>query len=311
MNDPFDDVDFDVNGIVNELDDGRSSVADEGVGLGQIRNPVPQRGYKDPLQAEFDHLDAAARTAAVRDEFYQMVEAHLARVKQVNVEAGYVGNPPSATRQSLGGRAMLTSDDIIVQSSVARWEGTDAETGPVTITVGLRNPLIVNTLVVRPFAYIRWGAYGANFEVEIDIGTGRQLTVNASMIEVIVALDALTANNAAQVQMLANLSFKPMVRTSPLIRTRYIDSATQNTANNIVVPPFAIGILPIQMADIATPGVVQLDFVDSAGTTRYSLTIPNGSQTAMIPLTSDIVRVVATSTAATTQHVRIPFQLAI
>lgn len=304
---PFDDVDF--NGIVHELDDGRALIADEGVGLGQIRNPRPPRGYQDPLQAEFDHLDNAARTSPVRDEFYHMAEAHLARVKDVNDEARYVGNPPSATRQPLGGRATLTSDLVIARAPVLRWEGTDAETGPVTITLGIQNPLVVNTLVVRPFVYIRWGAYGANFEAEVDIGRGRQLTVNASMIEVDVALEALTAANIAQVVMQGNLSFKPMVRTSPLIRTRYLDSMVQNTAVNVVVPPFAVGLLPVQMVD--TAGVLTLDFYDTAGTLRYTLSVPNGSQTALIPLGGDIVRVTVTSTAATTQHVRLMFELAI
>lgn len=299
--------------IANELSDGESVVSDNESLQTEILSPVVQPGYQDDIQAEFAHLrrgvERAGRNGS-RDEFYGLIEARNERAKSIVDAAGFIGNPPSAVGQVLGGQATLTSDLVISSRAVARWQGSDAETTPVAITLGMVTPLLPGgTAVVRPFAYVRWGAYGFNYVAEVDIGLGRQLCVNASMVEVEVALDALTAANAAQANIAATLSFRAPVRTSPLIRTRYLDSVAQNVAQTVVIPPFAVGLLPVQMVD--TSGVLTLDFYDSSNTLRYTLSVPNGTQTAMIPLTGDIVRLIVTSTAATTQHIRLPFQLSI
>lgn len=299
-------IDFD--SIVQELDeDGRSFVENGAAGMPEILNPVYPHRYQDPLQAELERLHRAAQKSGVNDEFYHMLEAHLDRVRKANSDAREVGNPPSATNQNLGGNVALTSDVVIVSKALASWTGTDAESGPVTVTLGVITPLAVITVAVRPFAYVRWGSYGVNFNAEIDIGTGRQFTVNASMIEVEGALDALSASNTAQANLAASLSFRPMVRTSSLIRTKYADSLAQNGTSTITVPPFAVGVLPVQMSD--TAGQVQLDFYDTSNTIRYSILITNGSQVTPIPLTSDIVKVVLTNKTALTQQVRVPFEL--
>ena len=308
----FDDFDFD--GAMQELDDRQHLTEDIDNGMVQVRSPEQPAGYRDPLMAEFDTLRAAARRAGVSDEFYQLVEAKLSRNQQQNAEAGFVGNPPSASGQILGNNVSLTSDLVIAIKPLVRWQGLETETMPVTAQIGLVTPLANNgSLVVRPFVYVRFGTYGRNHLAEVDVGTGRQFTVNASMIEIEAALEAEATANAAQVNIGGCLSFRPAMRTSPLIRTRYIDSQAQGagSAVTVTVPPFAVGLLPVQMSDGATPGVVQLDFLDSANVIRYSLTIPNGSQTASIPLTGDIVQIKVTTTSVTTQHVRLPFELSI
>lgn len=318
--DDFDDLDD----IVREIADGNMNrsailtdesdiaVVDNDLGINEIRNLLQPRGYRDPMQAEFDRLNQAAERAGVKDELYQLLEARLAKGREDSAEAGFVGNPPSAARQVLGGSQILTSSIEIVSKSLCRYEGKDSETLPVVVTLAPSPQIGVNgTNVIRPFAYIRWGTYGMNWTAEVDFGTGRQFVVNASTVEVEGALEALSAANGQQINLGANLSFHAPMRTSPLIRTRYLDSCVQNVARDVAVPPFASGLLPVQMADSSTPGSLTLDFKDSAGTTRYSLVVPNGSQTASIPLTGDIVRVTVTSTAATTQHVRLPFELAL
>ncbi|MES2179849.1 MAG: hypothetical protein V4550_18455 [Gemmatimonadota bacterium] len=312
----FEDDDFDdsspFDDIAQELDDGRSFVKEDEALQPEILDPIKPSGYIDPLQDDIERFATAEKNAAVKDEFYQHVEAEIERIRRINAASASIGNPPSATGKSpaLGSNASLTSDIVIVQDSVARWQGEDHETGPVTVTIGLVTPLVSTAgAVVRPFAIVHWGSYGNNFTAEIDIGTGRQFTINASMIEVLVALDALTASNTAQANMCANLSFRDMVRTSPLIRTRYIDSQAQNVPASIVVPPFASGILPVQMSDPG--GSVQIDFIDTSNTIRYTLNIGNGTQISTIPLTSDIVKLNVTTTTMTTQHVRLPFELSI
>ncbi len=301
MSDVFDE-------IVSELQDGHSFIAEDEADVVQIRNVVPDRGYQDPLQREILRMEKGARDAGTHDEFYAQVEAQLSRMKEIVEQAGYVGNPPSAVGQPLGGNARLTSNTTINQKSVARWQGSDGEVCPVTVNAGLVTPLLPGgSNVVRPFIYVHWGAFGFNFVAEVDIGMGRQFTVNASMVEVAVALEALTAANAAEANMAATLSFKAPMRTSSLIRTRYVDSIVQNTPQTVVIPPFAVGLLPIQMSDAS--GVVTLDFYDSSNTLRYTLSVQNGTQVAPIPLTGDIIRLIVTSTAATTQHIRLPFEL--
>ena len=303
----FDEIDFD--GLITELDDRRGLVEDGLAGMPEIRNPVAPAGYTDPLQADLERLRAAARKAGVNDEFYHLVEEQLARMRELNAQMGFVGNPPSATGKRLGGNVTLTSGLVIASAPVLRWQGNDNETLPCTITLGPVTPLAVGSSVIRPFAYLRWGTYGMNYTAEVDIGTGRQLTVNASMVEVEMALEALSAANTAQANLAAVLSFRPMIRTSPLIRTRYIDSLVQTGTATITVPPFAVGLLPVQMTD--TSGLITLAFYDTSGTIRYSLSVNNGSQVVSIPLSGDIVQIIVTNTTATTQHIRLPFELSI
>ncbi len=306
--------DDDFEQMVQELDDNSSFLSVDEALQPEISNRIPPAGYIDPLQSEIERFQTAGQKARVKDEFYQHVEAEAERIRRINEVQAAMGNPPSATGKSpaLGSDVILTPRTEIVQDSVARWQGEDWETGPVTVTLGLVTPLVatVGGGAVRPFAYIRWGSYGNNYTAEVDIGTGRQFTVNASMIEVAVALDALAASSASQAHLSAFLSFRAMVRTSPLIRTRYLDSLAQNVASAaVVVPPYATGLLPVQMSD--TSGSVQIDFYDTSNTIRYSLIIGSGTQISTIPLTSDIVKLVVTSTTATTQHVRLPFELSL
>lgn len=305
MSDVFDE-------IVSELQDGHTFTTEDEANVVQIRNVVPDRGYQDPLQREILRMEKGARDAGTNDEFYAQVEAQISRMKEIVKQAGYVGNPPSAVGQPLGGNAALTSDVVINQKSVARWQGSDGEVCPVTVNLGLVTPLLPGgTLVVRPFAYIHWGAHGFNYVAEVDIGMGRQFTINASMVDVAVALEGLATANAAQANMAVTLSFRAPMRTSPLIRTRYIDSLAQSATSTVVVPPFAVGLLPVMMSDTATPGIVRLDFYDSSDVIRYALLITNGEQTGVIPLTGDINKIVVTNTTATTQHIRLPFELSI
>lgn len=303
--DPFGD-------IVGELDDGVHVVESEN-GLGQIRDPIVQTVYQDDLQVEIARLRRAARESGVNDEFYQLLEAKIEQMQETYRATAFVGNPPSAADKVLGGNAVLTPDVVVVQRSVARWQGKDAENGPVTVVAAPVTPIAVsstpNNDTLRPFIYVRFGVYGMNFTAEVDIGTGRQLTVNASMIEVEVALDAIGAATSARANLGAFLSFKAPMRANSLIRTRYIDAAAMSVPQTITVPPFSIGILPVQQDD--TSGSVQLDFYDSSNNIRYSLIINNGAQVTPIPLTGDIVKIVVTNLTANAQDIRIPFELAI
>jgi hypothetical protein len=129
------------------------------------------------------------------------------------------------------------------------------------------------------------------------------------MVQVDAALDAVTTSDPANINIQGALSFRPMIRTAPLIRSRYLDSMVQNVAQTVVIPPFATGILPVQMSSLT--GIVQLDFYDTTNTIRYSLQVSNAAQVTPIPLTTDMVKLVVTSTQAATQHVRLPFELSI
>lgn len=299
-----DDVDFDaIADELVEVDVERERV------VPRIVVPEVRHEYQDTIAHEYDVLRQGVRSAGLPDEFYQLLETRLKRLEAINNEVAQVGNPRSAAGQRLGGTAILTSDVTVVSQPVVRWQGKDEETGPVVITAGPVTPIAVSGEIVRPFLYVKWGTFGASFEAEVDIGTGRQFVVNASMVEVDVALDALAASNVAQANLGANLSFKALARTAHLIRTKYIDDLAQNASVLVTPPPFSVGLLPVQMSDVA--GQIQVDFYDSSNTIRYTLLINNGSQVTPIPLSGDIAKIVVTNKTVNTQQVRLPFQLSI
>ncbi len=307
--DPFDDV-------IDESEafgDVRVPLIDNDGGVyPQIENRIRQGRYKDEL---LDLMEKFTKANNITDdEFYTIMEGRKARLDQANQYAKQVGNPPTTGRTNFGGSWSPTPGSTVNLRTMAEWAAdSDHENMPITITAGVVTPLKVNgATALRPYMVVNWGCFNTFPNVEVDIGRGVQLTVCGSSCSIDIGLDALSAadsTNAAQ--LFAFIGFKPMVRTSPLIRTKYIDSLAQNATSTVQIPPFAVGLLPIQMADVATPGKVQLDFYDSSTTIVYSLTINNGTQVSPIPLTSDVVQVIVTNKTATTQNIRLPFQLAI
>lgn len=320
--------DFDDEVILNELGHGvhaldgitrpgHTVLDDSDIVYPQFENAYVKRSpYRDPLRAEMERYAQAAEGTGSDDEFYQLLEARRERIKERNKAGRQVGNPPSAIEKRLGGNVVLTPDVGIVQKPVVLWEADDdGETGPVTVTLGLVNPLGIETQAtssIRPFAYLNWGTYGFFQQAEVDVGRGCQLTINASVVAIALALDgdtgALDAQNPANLA--AFLSFRQCVRTAALIRTRYIDGLALSASQTVTVPPFCNNLLPVQMSD-SPGGSLLLNFLDSKNAIRYALTITNGSQVAPIPLTSDIVSVQVTNQTANTQSVRLPFELSI
>jgi hypothetical protein len=316
MSDPFDDLRLDEDPFFADVRDPLL-VSPDGI-YPQIENVLLERNpYRDPFAGEMERYTRAGETpGGASDEFYQMLEARRERIKERNKGGKQVGNPPSAVEKRLGGNVTLTPDSNLVSKPVFLWEADDdAETGPCTVTFGMvTSPGIESGAVsaLRPFAELFWGTYGNFLKAEVDIGRGTQLTVNASVVGVDLGLDAISVADATNpVNMSAFLSFRQCVRTAKLMRTKYIDSQATGAGNavKITVPPFANFVLPVQMSDLN--GVVQFDAIDSSGTIRFSLSINNGIQITPIPLTADIVQIKITTTSATTQHVRVPFELSI
>jgi hypothetical protein len=171
--------------------------------------------------------------------------AHSAGLKQQAIQtvAPFVRiNPETASRALLGGRATVNPGQDPVQ--VINWVGEDVEACAVTITL---QPLIVfgtsgasSPATIQGFARISWGSRDGVQTVDVDVGSGCQLTVVASVVYVSVGQQPLTGLLlGGPLTLSASLGFFTCTRTEPLTYTNYVDNAATNQIDTFARPAFA------------------------------------------------------------------------
>jgi len=105
------------------------------------------------------------------------------------------------------------------------------------------------------------------------------------------------------------LSFYPVIRTTPVTRTKYIDFIAA-IAVNVVVPAFAKNV-SVWRGGVSTVALT-LDFKDTAGNVLYTFLLAAGSSmTDPIPLSDDVASIDVTKTAGADNafDVRLIFEL--
>jgi len=138
-------------------------------------------------------------------------------------------NPPSAYRALLGGKALCSPGQAPVE--VINWVGDDVEATPVTITVSpypaiYRGPAVAAlTQTGFGFARIQWGTRDSLHTVDVDVGSGFQVTIAASVVYVSVFLDPLSKLlDNTKFGISASLGFFTGNRTRPLTYTDIFES---------------------------------------------------------------------------------------
>lgn len=146
--------------------------------------------------------------------------------------------PPSVMSALLGKQVAVKNDGVRVPC--ARWEGENAESQAVTVTVGPIEALVGDlgpTLI--PTAHLRWGTRDFSVSADVDIGQGFQLTLNCSSIYLDLSSPLVAGDPAATLQMTGMLSFQPCVRTSPMTKTEIFTLSNGTTSSRLNIPKFA------------------------------------------------------------------------
>lgn len=187
-------------------------------------------------------------------------------------------NPPSILSggSSLGNYQIVSSGED--PKDVANWAGEDAETTCVSCTFAPVEYLtqVSGSTSFRPFGTVRFGNRGFSAFAEVDVGLGVQFTVSASQVRLQVGMDpvsaALTIPGTMKLTGMVS-GFKPIVRTAPITRTRYIDDVTGGTSVTVSIPPFSKEVWVYRTTTSAAMTVVVLD---EATTPIYSVALAGG-----------------------------------
>lgn len=217
---------------------------------------VADRLLRGPLQ-HVDSLEAKALIMRHRDA------AQDATAPRQNV------NPPSAANAVIGNQA--TPDARFPPIEVARWSGEDSEATNFTITAGFTKPPGNNAnngnVTNNTFLVIQWGVRAYTFNMEVDIGTGVELTLTGSFCIVQVATDPGIAENVS-LPLIAGIAFRQGNRTTSLTRTKrnYAGGAA-----SVTIPPFAkkFFVVPTNSANTVTISLQEPD-----GTVVSGFTVP-------------------------------------
>jgi hypothetical protein len=184
---------------------------------------------------------------------------------------------------------------------VANWVGEDSiESVPITCLFSPVQQQFGSTVsALRPFGVVDFGNVGYLNRVYVDIGQGCQFTIGCSRALLSVGLDPVAGVTAAQaMQLSAALSFNPIVRTTHLTRTVYLDQLTGTTAK-VNRPPFAQSVI-FQRADPTVS--VNLNFIDSVGTKIMEFDLAaNAFMSDAVQLPSDCAEIDVVRTGNNTQ----------
>lgn len=291
--------------IVDELEDAPSDFD----ALVRRRNRLLQETGGDELAME------ALMQQHERSQLSQGSPAPASATKGVLGSSALVAASLSdAAPQVYGGISIapargVTKDVQTVQ--VASWNAdNDFETRPVTIMFqNIVTALGATTGGLRPFGLVQVGTRDSSAPIYVDIARGCMFTIAASNVAVFVGLDPVAASNANrnQMQLAGMISFMPVVRTTPIYRTVYLDYLAGTTLS-VNVPPFANRVWLVR-DNIATVAV-SLDFRDSNLVEIYQHTLAAGAQmTTPIPLSSDVAVIDVTKTAGNSSEARLIFEL--
>ena len=218
-------------------------------------------------------------------------------------------NPASLDRGNLG-QSVLLKPGISPATSVfldgdpqmvAFWPGDDREACPVTVTAAPQLPY--STSIVRAVANIKWGCHGAKFEALVDIGSGFELSINASNVYLSLYLEGgdFTGSTPASMgeQIVAGaIGFQQASHQQAVVRSV---RSIGNVAGTFTAlrPAFATSLLSFERGD--TGGPTTLNFLDQNGTTIFIRTYPAATYVGSpISLTSEIAAVRVTNGGAAT-----------
>lgn len=163
-------------------------------------------------------------------------------------------NPSSADRGTLGNQITALPNQDTARAGelvqVVNWPGDDREVCPVTVTLSpLELPEVTGFSTVgtiRPVARIQWGTRNAQFEVDVDIGTGITFTFNASSVYVSVYLDE---GSDTPCVLQGSLGFWAATPHNPPIRTAYLDNIGSGATEQKPRPKFGNRIVAFDRSD--------------------------------------------------------------
>ncbi len=270
----------------------------------EVFEPAEDSPYEDDFVALMRDLDKSqwGPNGELLDDFDHKFQFHQLHQEEQIQQAPHARiTPPSVYRGILGGQA--TVDPVINAGQVIRvayWQD-DTEVLPVSVMFA---PLVTGTTpppsaaapgnVTRAFVRLEFGSRGAVVTVDVDCGTGGQLTLPASSITLSVGLDS---GSGAPFTLAAAIGFFPIVRTTVLTRTNYLQFvAAPITVNR---PSFASGVYFDRADNTATNNI---NFLDGGANVLYLRTIAGATQyfNSPIPLSNDVAGIQATSDKATT-----------
>jgi hypothetical protein len=286
-------------------------------------------GEANPFRDDFVELARQQAKAYIGPRGEMLDEFHMRWQTQgeehatlTNVAAGGAEfarlQPPTVLNGILGGTATVWTGPNLDAAhpavvEVGRWDGKDPETTPVTIEFA---PTIETVrdgtkAPIRPFGRIHFGTRGAIITLEVDIGLGTQLTVNASYVSIDVALEPDTTGIPGLLQnnqkITGMISFLPCVRDVPVTRTLY--SPFVLAAGTFFMPK-----LPAYAKKVLVPTELafKLDFIDSNLNTIYSFTHAGGAGSMMLTpiyLSPDINQILLTNTSGSNSFFNVMFEL--
>lgn len=281
---------------VDDVDDQTAHIVDNGASLEMAdRTASAPDDFDDLVRKRGEALKAAGGDDLAAGALLQ--DGHQSELQK---QAPWVrANPPSSLRGILGSSVTLqvplrtvALDDVINSApTVAYWQGDDAETTCVTVTLGATTPARrLFSLVpasIRPFAKVSFGTRSYLTSVLVDISNGTQFTVSGSQVTVQVALEPGTQTGVGADQpsftLFGMLSFQQVIRTVPLVRTISVD-----TGGGVqVVPPFASRMWFIKDT---LANAVTVTIADAYNNALYQFTsAANVQMTEPIPLSDDAV----------------------
>ncbi len=151
-----------------------------------------------------DFANKVAQRAYNADQLDRKVITRQEQWQSLNNQAPFMRvNPPSALKGTLGNQLTLRSGTDPVtggvrqqdrRGQVVNWEGEDAETTPITVTLAPVSPpggLAAGQFPpwMLPVGIIRFGTRGFSADFEVDIAQGCQFTLTAASVVVEVALN--------------------------------------------------------------------------------------------------------------------------
>lgn len=260
-----------------------------------------------------DHIAANMYTA---DSLTQKAALRNAKHDTLGQQAPFVRIvPPSILKGTLGGQQQVAHGQ---NAQVALWGGEDAETTAVSVCFAPVQQIASTPLdavpvndAFRPYGIVQFGTRGFLVKAEVDIGTGVQFSVPASMVSLQVALEPQPSGSTlapGNMKLAGMLSFLPVTHTPNVTRTVYVDSLAAGNPETIRIPPFSRNFTLFRFAT-ATDSI-SYRVLDSNGFGIYDDTFAAGSaMSAPVPLSGDAVYIRLT-TAAVSTNVRAVFGLA-
>ncbi len=265
----------------------------------------------DPFGDELDLAETVARENPTADQLQHFANLRGAKHSMLDAQAKFVrNNPVSVLNGSLGNQATVylgpQTAGVVARGTpvqVAQWQGDDAETVPVTISLGrVTVPVPAKALTYatkNPYALIQFGTRSSLLQMEVDIGLGCQFTVNASMVTVTVGEEGVVFNPTIveEPSILAGmLSFHPTARTQNITRTVNVAAGTPPSV--ITIPAFAKSLVVEKLSStVACTISFQNNVAGSCGTFLLAAGV---QQLTPIQLPNDAVSLTITNDATPT-----------